>query len=228
MKKIGVILHGNGVFDGSEIHEATLSLLAIREAGAVYECYAPDVDQYHVINHTTGEEMPEKRNVLVESARIARGEIKNLMELDLDAVDGLLIPGGFGAAKNLSTWAFDGPAGQVLPQIKDVILAAVRKQVPIASLCVSPVVVAKALEGSEYHAQLTLGTTEQASPYDIAGFSAGIESVGAVAQSASIEEVWVDPALKIVTAPCYMMETDILGIRANTKQAVERLLELIG
>ncbi|MFT4031229.1 MAG: isoprenoid biosynthesis glyoxalase ElbB [Siphonobacter sp.] len=227
MKKIGVILHGCGVFDGTEIQEATLALLAIREAGASYQCYAPNVAQYHVINHLTGEEMPEKRNVLVESARIARGEIKALAELNLAEVDGLLIPGGFGAAKNLSTWAFKGPQAEVLPQVEEVILSALHQQIPLASLCVSPVVVAKALEGSEFHPQLTLGTTEANSPYDIAGFAAGIEQVGATHTLATIDEVVVDEKLKIVTAPCYMMETDILGIRSNTKLAVEKLMSLI-
>ncbi len=215
------------MYDGTEIHEATLALLAIKEAGAEYQCFAPDVTQHHVINHLTGEEMPESRNVLVESARIARGAVKDLKELQLKEVDALLIPGGFGAAKNLSSWAFDGPAGEVLPEVKELLLKAIQAKVAIASLCVSPVVIAKALEGSEYHPLLTLGTAQEASPYDIAGFASGIESLGAQHAAATIEEVIVDEQLKIVTAPCYMMETDILGIRRSTQLAVQKLLEIL-
>ncbi len=108
MKKFAVVLSGCGVFDGAEIHEATLTMLAIMKQGATYEIFAPDIPQHHVINHLTGQEMDETRNVLVESARIARGKIRNLIEFKPDEIDGLLLPGGFGAAKNLSGWAFDG------------------------------------------------------------------------------------------------------------------------
>lgn len=224
MKRIGIILHGCGVFDGTEIQEATMAMLAIREAEAEYRCYAPDRPQHHVINHANGQEMPETRNILVESARISRGQIEDIRHLNLDDLDGLLIPGGFGAAKNLSTWAFDGPAATVLPEVREILIAAVEKGIPIAALCVSPVVLAKAFEGTDWHARLTLGTTAAASPYDIAGFHAGIGQVGAHPAEATIEEIVVDQDLKIVTAPCYMMETDILGIRNNAKLAVERLL----
>src|SRR5210317_72398 len=109
MKKIAVVLAGNGVFDGSEIHEATLTLLAIARNGAEYQCFAPDINQAHVVNHITGEEMQETRNVLVEAARIARGNIKALSEYKAEDYDALVFPGGFGAAKNLCTFAFDGP-----------------------------------------------------------------------------------------------------------------------
>jgi enhancing lycopene biosynthesis protein 2 len=106
MKKFAVVLSGCGVFDGAEIHEATLSLLAIVKKGCSYEIFAPDIQQYHVVNHITGDEMEETRNVLVESARIARGKIRDLKEFHPSDFDGLLLPGGFGAAKNLSTWGF--------------------------------------------------------------------------------------------------------------------------
>jgi len=78
MKKFAVVLSGCGVFDGAEIHEAVFTFWAIKKHGADYQAFAPNVDQYHVVNHMTGDEMPEKRNVLVESARIVRGEIKDL------------------------------------------------------------------------------------------------------------------------------------------------------
>jgi len=108
MKKIAVVLAGNGVFDGAEIHESTLTLLAIKNKGASYQCFAPDIQQAHVVNHITGEEMQETRNVLVEAARIARGNIKSLEEYNAAEFDAIVFPGGFGAAKNLCTFAFDG------------------------------------------------------------------------------------------------------------------------
>ena len=155
-KKIAVVLSGCGVYDGAEIHEATLSLFAISKMGCEYEIFAPDIKQHHVINHLTGEEMSETRNVLVESARIARGSIKSLNEFNADNFDGLLFPGGFGAAKNLSDWAFKGPDGDVIPEIREAITYAVEKNKVIGALCISPVLLAKVLEG----VNLTIGSDE--------------------------------------------------------------------
>ena len=120
MKKIGVLLHGCGVFDGTEIQEAVLTLLAIKEAGADYVCFAPDVPQHHVLNHITGAEMPESRNVLIESARIARGAIVSINDINLSELDGLVMPGGFGTAKNITKWAFEGPSGDILKEVKGI------------------------------------------------------------------------------------------------------------
>jgi len=227
MKKIGVLLHGNGVFDGSEIHESVFTLLAIAEAGAEAVCFAPNVAQHHVLNHTTGEEMPETRNVLVESARIARGNIKDIADVTAEVLDGLVMPGGFGTAKNITKWAFEGPQGPILESVKKLIVDLVAQGKPIAGLCMSPTTIAKALEGTEYHAHLTVGTSAEASPYDIAAISAGMESIGQVADMVSVREVVVDPQLKIVTAPCYMMEASIVEVRDNIKQAVEALVALM-
>ena len=138
MKKIGVLLHGSGVFDGSEIHESVFTLLAIAEAGAEAVCFAPNVNQHHVLNHTTGEEMPETRNVLVESARIARGNIKDIVDIKASELDGLVMPGGFGTAKNITKWAFEGPNGPILESVKNLIVELVAQEKPIAGLCMSP------------------------------------------------------------------------------------------
>ncbi len=108
MKKFALILSGSGVFDGAEIHESTLTMLAIALQGGTYDIFAPDIEQHHVINHLNGEEMPEKRNVLIEAARIARGKIEPLDRLDMERYDALIMPGGFGVAKNLSDFAFKG------------------------------------------------------------------------------------------------------------------------
>ena len=225
--KIGVIFSGSGVFDGTEIQEGVFTLLSIKKAGAEAVCFAPDIDQHHVINHITGEEMNEKRNVLVESARIARGDIQSLDKFSASDVDALILPGGFGAAKNLTKWAFSGPDGEINPQVKEAIVAMVKAGKPVAGLCMGPTVIAKALEGSGVGATLTVGTTEEASPYEIGAISQGMEKAGATAVMKNIYEVAVDTENKIVTAPCYMMEADILQVRNNVQKAVDELVKLV-
>jgi len=225
--KIGVLLAGCGVYDGSEIHEAVFTLLAIDELGAEAVCMAPDVEQHHVVNHLTGDEMDENRNVLTESARIARGKVQALGEVKLNELDALVIPGGFGAAKNLNKWAFSGPDGDILPEVTDAIRTFIDNKKPIAGLCMGPTVIAKALEGSGIKATLTVGSTAAASPYDIAGISSGMESIGATASMRTLQEVEVDGKNLIVTAPCYMMEGSISEIRNNIKQAIDELVALI-
>lgn len=225
--KIGVILSGCGVYDGAEIHESVLTLLAIRENNAEAVCYAPDIEQHHVLNHLNGEEMSEKRNVLVESARIARGAVKSLAEFNYEELDALVLPGGFGAAKNLTKWAFSGPDGEINAQVKQAIVEMALHGKPVCGLCMGPTVIAKALEGTHMHAQLTVGSTEEASPYDIAAISAGMEKAGAQAVMKTISEISVDEANKIVTAPCYMMEADILEVRNNIKSAIDKTISLI-
>lgn len=225
--KIGVLLAGSGVYDGSEIHEAVFTLLAIEENGAKALCFAPDVDQFHVINHLNGDEMNEKRNVLIESARIARGDIKNLSDISVNDIDALVIPGGFGAAKNLNQWAIHGPAGSIHENVKNIILEMLKAGKPVGGLCMGPTVIAKALENSNIHAKLTVGATERPSPYDIAGISEGMKSIGAEPVMKTIDEISVDLEHLIVTAPCYMMEANILQVRKNIKMAIDELITLI-
>jgi enhancing lycopene biosynthesis protein 2 len=225
--KIGVILSGCGVYDGSEIHEAVFTLLSIAERNAEAICYAPNTDQHHVVNHLTGEEMMEKRNVLTESARIARGEIKDLTQFDPDFLDALVIPGGFGAAKNLTKWAFSGPEGEIEPGVKSAIAAMVLKNKPVAGLCMGPTVIAKALEGTGIKSTLTVGSTEAPSPYEIAAISEGMEKTGAKAVMKTIAELSIDTENKIVTAPCYMMEADIVEVRNNIKMAIDALVDMV-
>lgn len=224
--KIGVLLSGCGVYDGSEIQEAVLTMLAIKEAGHDYVCISVDASQHHVINHTSGEEMDEKRNMLVESARIARGDVQDIQSVNPADIDAVVMPGGFGAAKNFSKWAFEGPEGDIMPEVKLFLVNMANVGKPICALCVSPVVVAKALQGSEIHPNLTLGTDQEASPYDIPGFHAGIESVGATSAVKGITEVNVDKANRIVSAPCYMLDADILAVRENIKKAIDATIAL--
>jgi len=225
--KIGILLSGCGVNDGSEIQEAVLTMLAIKEAGHDYQCISVDKNQHHVTNHVTGKEMKESRNMLVESARIARGDIKNINEIDGFDIDGLVIPGGFGSAINFTTWGLSGPDSEILPEVKLFLVNLINVGKPICALCVSPVVVAKALEGSDIHPSLTLGTDKEKSPYDINSFHSGIEKTGAIAETKSIREITIDKKNRIVSAPCYMMDATIVEIRDNIKQAVEAMISLI-
>jgi len=225
--KIGVIFSGSGVFDGTEIQEGVFTLLAIKKVGAEAVCFAPDINQHHVINHITGEEMDETRNVLVESARIARGDIQPLGSFDPSQIDALILPGGFGAAKNLSKWALSGPDGEINKQVKNAIVSMLKAKKPIAGLCMGPTVIAKALENSGVSAILTVGSTEAPSPYEIDAISQGMEKTGATVEMKTVEEIAVDVENKIVTAPCYMMEADILQVRNNVQKAIDELVKMV-
>lgn len=226
MKKVGVILSGCGVYDGSEIHESVFTLLAIDELGAQAICFAPDANQYHVVNHLNGEVMKEQRNMLVEAARIARGDIRSLSAFNADELDALAIPGGFGAAKNLTQWAFLGPDGEIRNDVKNAIRSMVAAKKPVCGLCMGPTVIAKALEGTGVHAALTVGTTEQKSPYEIEAISKGMEKIGAKPVMKTVHEIAVDETNKIISAPCYMMEARISEVRNNIFQAIDATLKL--
>lgn len=214
MKKIAVVLAGNGVYDGAEIHESTLTLLAIVQNGAEYQCFAPDVNQAHVVNHLTGEEMSEIRNVLVESARIARGKIKPLSEYKAADYDAIIFPGGFGAAKNLCSFAFDGVDCAVIPEIENVIRETVSAEKPIGALCITPVIFAKVLGD----VKVTIGQDEST-------FQA-IEEMGGFHEKTKHGEIVVDEKYKLVTTPCYMLESSIDQIAAGATNAVKKVLEL--
>ena len=214
MKKFAVVLSGNGVFDGAEIHEATLTLYAIAKKGAAYEIFAPDIPQHHVINHITGDEMDETRNVLVESARIARGNIKALGEFSGKDFDALVFPGGFGAAKNLSSFAFEGVDCKVNPDVEKAIREMISLGKPVGALCISPVILAKVLGDVE----LTIGQD--------AGTIEAIERMGATHTTTSHGEVVVDQKYKVVTTPCYMLDATIDQIGEGTDNVIDAILKL--
>ncbi len=225
--KAGILLSGCGVYDGAEIQEALFSMLAVEEAGGETIAISINDNQHHVVNHLTGEEMNESRNMMVEAARIARGNVKDIDTISISEIDALIIPGGFGSAKNLTNWAFEGPAGTIHPSVKKLIQDLLNAKKPLVALCVSPVVVAKALEGSGIHSNLTIGSTAEGSPYDITGFSQGLESVGATTEMKTVREINIDTKNKIITAPCYMMDASLLEVRNNIQQAIRALKELL-
>jgi enhancing lycopene biosynthesis protein 2 len=213
MKKFAVVLAGCGVYDGAEIHEATLTLLAIAQQGASYEIFAPDVNQYHVINHYTHKEMPEKRNVLVESARIARGKIKPLSQFRADEFDAIIFPGGFGAAKNLSTVAFDGANAKVNPDVETAIKAMHKAGKPIGALCIAPAVIARVLGNVE----VTIG--------DDPGTAAAIEKMGGKHIKATHGQVVVDKKNNVFTTPCYMLDATIDQVYQGVTNIVREMMK---
>jgi enhancing lycopene biosynthesis protein 2 len=213
-KKIAVVLSGSGVYDGAEIHEATLTMLAIAKAGAIYQCFAPDIKQYHVINHLTGKEMPEERNVLVESARIARGDVKTLNEFNAKDYDALIFPGGFGAAKNLSTVAFEGPNASVDPQVEKAVNDMLTLKKPIGALCISPAFIAKIIGNG---VEVTIGADE--------GTAGAINAMGGNHVVTTHGEVTIDKKFNVFTTPCYMLDATILDIEQGATNIVNAMME---
>jgi enhancing lycopene biosynthesis protein 2 len=213
MKKFAVILAGCGVYDGAEIQEATLSLYMIKKLGADYAVFAPDIPQYHVVNHITGEEMPEKRNVLIESARIARGKISPLSRLKAADFDALLMPGGFGAAKNLCNFAFKGEYCEVNPELAAVVDDFLKADKPIGALCISPVILARLLGDVD----VTIGDNRDEAEK--------IEKMGAHHVKATHGQVVCDTRRKVYTTPCYNLDAaNIVQVAEGIENIVKAIL----
>jgi enhancing lycopene biosynthesis protein 2 len=215
-KKIGVLLSGCGVFDGAEIHEAVLTLLYLDQNGAEIICMAPDIKQAHVINHLTQQPVDETRNVLVESARIARGAIKNLADVTADQLDALILPGGFGAAKNLSEFAFKGPGGNVNDQVKRILDEMVKAGKPIGALCIAPATVGMALK--EKSPTMTIGKEE--------GVIGALSALGVKHQLCGVSDIAVDEVNKIVTSPAYMLGPGIKDVAVGIEKLVKKVLAM--
>ncbi|MBI2236306.1 MAG: isoprenoid biosynthesis glyoxalase ElbB [Magnetospirillum sp.] len=207
-----VVLSGCGVYDGSEIHEAVLAMLAIERQGGTYQCFAPDIPQRDVINHLTGRPSPENRNALVESARIARGRIRALATFNPAEFDALVLPGGFGAAKTLSSFAVDGPECTVEPAVERAIKAMNAAGKPICALRIAPAVLGRVLG----EADVTIGND--------AGTAAALEQMGGRHHNRGHGEVVVDRARRVVTTPCYMLESTISQIADGADTAIAALM----
>lgn len=216
-KKIGVLLAGCGVYDGSEIHEAVLTMLFLDQANADIICMAPNMEQYHVIDHLSGTETSEKRNVLVESARIARGEIKDLKDVQASDLDAIIIPGGFGAAKNLSDFAINNIQAQVHPDVQRIITDMVNSQKPVGALCIAPATLTKAI--ADKQPEVTIGN-------DI-GTADAIEKMGGKHVICAVDQIHVDRDKKIVTTPAYMIGPNIKDIATGIEKLVTEVLALI-
>lgn len=219
-KRVAVVLSGCGVYDGSEIHEAVLTMYFLDKYGAELVMFAPDINQHHVINHLTGEEsVGEKRNVLVESARIARGKISSLKDFNINEVDAVVFPGGFGAAKNLTTFAFDGADCKINDDVKRVVRDTVEAKKPLAAVCIAPVILAKALEGSKINPKLTIGSDE--------GVADVINRFGGQHINCPVKEAIVDKDNKIITTPAYMLGKSISEVALGIEEMVKNIFELL-
>jgi enhancing lycopene biosynthesis protein 2 len=216
-KRIGVLLSGCGVFDGAEIHEAVLTLLTLDRAGAEIICMAPDIDQMHVINHITQEVTGEKRNVLVESARIARGEIRNLKDVPASDLDALIMPGGLGAAKNLSDFAVKGPDASVHPEVKRILQEMVSAGKPVGAICIAPATLTKALSGKK--PEVTIGNDQQT--------ASAIEAMGGTHKTCTVDMIHIDQKNKIVTTPAYMLGPGIKDVAVGIEKLVNQIMSMV-
>ena len=208
-KKVAVILSGCGVYDGAEIHESVLTLLSIERCGATYHCFAPDIQQRHVINHLTGEETSEQRNVLVESARIARGNIKPLTDLNVADFDALIVPGGFGAAKNLSDFAVAGGDVRVQVDMMVAVKAFAEAGRPVGLICIAPAMAGRIFgEG----VQVTIGNDAET--------AAAMAQTGVHHQECSVDDIVVDSTHKLVSTPAYMLANSISEAAAGIDKLV--------
>lgn len=214
-KKVAVILSGCGVYDGAEIHESVLTLLRLDQRGAQVQCFAPDIAQLHVINHLTGKEMPESRNVLVESARIARGQVKDLREANAEDFDALIVPGGFGSAKNLSNFAIEGAGCSIQPEVLALAEAFAEAGKPVGLICISPALAAKIYGPG---VTCTIGNDTDT--------AAAVTRMGATHVDCAVGEFIEDKARKLVSTPAYMLAQSISEAASGINKLVDRVLEL--
>lgn len=220
MPKVGVVLSGCGVNDGAEIHETVITMLTLDRAGAEMVLMAPNIDQLHVVNHLTGEEMEGvSRNVLVEAARIARGNISDMATVNGGELDALIFPGGFGVAKNLCDYAMTGPQCSVNPHVQRLVQEVHRAQKPIGVICIAPVMLASIMAAEVGTVELTIGSDEQT--------AADIRTMGARHVTCPVEEMVVDKEQKVVSTPAYMEAQSIKEAAAGIEKLVAEVLALI-
>jgi len=215
MKNIAVILSGSGVFDGSEIYESVLTFLRLEHNGVRYQCFAPNVEQLHVINHLTGEVAEgETRNVLVEAARLARGNVKDLAEANPDEFDAMIIPGGFGAAKNLSDFAVKGPECSINPDLERFARAIHQAGKPVGLICIAPAMTPK-----------LLGTGIQCTIGNDAGVAEAITAMGGQHTDCSVDQIVIDEANKVITTPAYMLAGSITEAASGINRLVDEVVK---
>lgn len=215
-KKIGVVLSGCGVYDGSEIHEAVLTLLAIDRNGAEALCMAPDMELAEV-DHLTGQPTGARRNVLVESARIARGKISDTAKVNAADIDAIIFPGGFGAAKNLCDFATKGAAAAVNPEVARLVKEMAAAGKPIGAICIAPTLIAAVL-GKEYSPEVTIGSD--------AGTASAINATGSRHLDCPVRELVIDRKNRIVTTPAYMLASCISEAAEGIEKAVKAVIEM--
>ncbi|KAM7407120.1 hypothetical protein PAMA_003041 [Pampus argenteus] len=221
-KRVAVVLAGCGVYDGSEIHEASAVLVHLSRGGASVNMFAPNIDQMHVVDHLKSEPSQEKRSVLVESARLARGNIQDLSKLSVTDHDAIIFPGGFGAAKNLCTWAVQGKDCSVNAEVKAVLQAFHGEGKPIGLCCISPVLAAKVFPGCE----VTVGLEKDDKYPDTTDTAEAINQLGCKHVSKSVSESHVDDRNKLVTTCAFMCNAPIHEIFDGIGVMVKDVLKL--
>ena len=210
--KVGVLLSGCGFLDGSEIHEAVLTMLFLDRAGAEIVCLAPSGQQSDVVDHSTGQPMPgEQRDVYVEAARIARGKVRELAAVQADELDAIVLPGGFGAAKNLSDSASAGAEASAHPEVARLLTAMHEARKPIGAVCIAPALVATVL-GRHCSPSLTIGNDE--------GTAAALQAMGATHQDCAVHEFYADEQNLIASTPAYMLDARIGDVAKGIEQLV--------
>jgi len=225
MSTIAVVLSGCGVYDGSEVHEASAVMVSLGRKSADYKIYAPDKPQMHTVNHMNGEEIKgDNRNVLIESARIARGKIEKLSELDVSKHDAVIFPGGFGAAKNLCDFAVKQADCTVDAEVAKVLKSFHEAKKPIGLCCIAPVLAAKTLTGC----QVTMGQeSEDGGKWPFAGACGAVGAMGSKHVPKNVDEIYVDESNKIVTTPAFMCNTEVHEIHDGVAKMVEGVLNLV-
>lgn len=216
MTRVGVVLSGCGVFDGAEIHEAALTLFYLDRAGSDIICMAPNVDQMDVVNHIKGEAVGEKRNVLIESSRIARGIIRDLKDVKTGDLDALVFPGGYGAAKNLCNFAVKGPDCTVNREVERLIKEMHAAKKPLGFICIAPVIAARVL--GSFNPQLTIGNDT--------GTAEALEKMGGKHIDCAVDNIVVDAKNKVVTTPAYMLGPTISKVAMGIEKLINAVLKL--
>jgi enhancing lycopene biosynthesis protein 2 len=219
MKPIGVVLAGCGYIDGAEIYESVLTLLSLDRRGIPYQCLAPDIPQMHVVNFLTGKPMNEKRNVLLESARIARGNIQPLNDSWIDKLDAVIFPGGTGAAKNYCDYAVKGDDCSINPIVESFMNKCVEAHKPIGVVCIVPLILARALKGKDVHPTVTVGAAS--------GAARSVESFGSRHQACTVTDIVVDSKYKIVSTPAYMYNTRIADVAEGIDKLVNQIITFV-
>ena len=219
MAKVGVLLSGCGVFDGAEIHEAVLTLLALDRAGCEAICMAPDVEQMHVVDHRTGDVTGERRNVLTEAARIARGRIRDVATVGAKELDALLLPGGFGAAKNLCDFATRGADATVQPDVARLLREVLAARKPVGAMCIAPATLAAVLRDLGLAADLTIGDDRET--------AAALARMGVRHAPRAVDATCLDRENRIVSTPAYMLAERISEAAAGIERLVDDVLALV-
>jgi enhancing lycopene biosynthesis protein 2 len=215
---IGVVLSGCGVFDGSEIHEAVSILIALDRRGAKVICMAPNMPQAGTVNHLSKQPGGQARNVLEESARIARGDIRDMATVKAEELDALVFPGGFGAAKNLCSFATDGANCKVHPQVERLMIDMHAAKKPIGLACIAPVLAARVFGAKGVRPKVTIGTDRSTAE--------AVRAMKAEHQDTEPTGVCVDEANRLVTTPCYMTCTGPWGVYQGAEKMVDEVLRL--